>query len=131
MTNKRYEKGMEKLKEFISDDEGTNHNNITEALEDIAPDISKYMIEFTYGDIYTRPYLDNKQRAMVTIASLVAIGTLPQLELHINAGLTAGLTCNEIIEIFIHQLSYVGFPKVLNAVGVAKKVFKERGVNIE
>lgn len=94
------------------------------------PDVSKYMIEFTYGDIYTRPGLDNKQRALITISSLVTQGTEPQLELHINAALTVGLTPEEIMETFIQLLSYTGFPRVLNAIEVARKVFAQRGVTV-
>ncbi|MFJ7756379.1 carboxymuconolactone decarboxylase family protein [Peribacillus muralis] len=133
MVKSRYEKGLDKLMEFTVKDnkEASTHLKITENFKDIAPDVSKYMIEFTYGDIYTRPGLDNKQRALVTISSLVTLGTEPQLELHINAGLTAGLTPEEIIEVFIQLLSYSGFPRVLNAIEVARKVFTQRGLSVE
>jgi 4-carboxymuconolactone decarboxylase len=62
----------------------------------------------------------------VTISSLVTQGTERQLELHINAGLTAGLTKTETIETIIHLIPYTGFPRVLNALYVAKKVFAQR-----
>ena len=132
METNRYQKGINKILEFTDPNNRTNatHLKIEENLKDIAPDISRFMIEFSYGEIYTRPGLDNKQRALVTISSLVTQGMLPQLEIHINAGLTAGLTPDEIIETFIHLLSYTGFPRVLNAVDVAKKVFAQRGVAV-
>ncbi|WNB90916.1 carboxymuconolactone decarboxylase family protein [Bacillus sp. NEB1478] len=133
MDKSRYQKGLAKLKEFTASNnkDVSTHSKITENFKDIAPAVSKYMIEFTYGDVYTRPGLDNKQRALVTIASLVTQGTEPQLELHINAGLTAGLTPEEIIESFIQLLSYTGFPRVINAVNVAKRVFAQRGVSVK
>ncbi|PFO71988.1 4-carboxymuconolactone decarboxylase [Bacillus cereus] len=133
MEMSRYQKGLDKLREFTEKDnqEVSTHFKITENFKMIAPDVSEYMIEFTYGDIYTRPGLDNKQRALVTIASLVTQGTEPQLELHLNAGLTAGLTPEEIIEVFIQLISYTGFPRVINAIEVAKKVFSQRGVAVK
>lgn len=133
METSRYQKGLDKLMEFTATDnkEASTHLKITENFKDIAPDVSKFMIEFTYGDIYTRPGLDNKQRALVTISSLVTQGTEPQLELHLNTGLTAGLTPEEIIETFIQLLSYTGFPRVLNAIEVARKVFAQRGVSVK
>ncbi|APB70974.1 carboxymuconolactone decarboxylase family protein [Paenibacillus polymyxa] len=133
MEKSRYQKGIDKLMEFtvMENKEVSTHLKITDSFKNIAPDLSRYMIEFTYGDIYTRPELDNKQRALITIASLVTLGTEPQLELHINTGLTAGLTPEEIIETFIHLLSYTGFPRVINAIEVAKKVFEQRGVTVE
>jgi 4-carboxymuconolactone decarboxylase len=133
METSRYQKGVAKMMEFTVTDkkEASTHLKIEENLKDIAPDVSRFMIEFTYGDVYTRPGLDNKQRALVTISSLVTQGTLPQLELHLNTGLTAGLTPEEIIEVFIHLLSYTGFPRVLNAIDVAKKVFAQRGITVK
>lgn len=55
MGKSRYEKGLDKLMEFTVKDykEASTHLKITENFKDIAPDVSKYMIEFTYGDIYT------------------------------------------------------------------------------
>lgn len=129
MHNERYEKGLKKMMEFneSTTDRG-NHLKVVEDLKDIAPDISRFIIEFGYGDLYTREPLDNKQRALITIASLVTQGAEPQLEIHINAGLVAGLTPQEIVESITHLISYTGFPRVLNAIRVAKKVFEERGL---
>ncbi|MET1176324.1 carboxymuconolactone decarboxylase family protein, partial [Paenibacillus amylolyticus] len=81
-----YPQGLDKLMEdtLTSDDKISTHLKISEVLQDIAPDVSKYMIEFAYGDIYSRSGLTNQQRALVTISSLVTQGTEPQLELHIN-----------------------------------------------
>ncbi|EIT85961.1 4-carboxymuconolactone decarboxylase [Fictibacillus macauensis ZFHKF-1] len=130
--NERYEKGIEKLMEFTTEnDEASTHLKIVEHLKDIAPEVGQYIIEFAYGEIYTRGRLTNQQRALVTIASLVTQGTEPQLELHINTGLTAGLTPEEIVESFVQLIPYTGFPRILNALTVAKKVFSQRGVAVK
>ena len=133
MNNERYQQGLDKLTEYTlnANEETSTHHKIAEDLEDIAPDIGKYIIEFAYGDIYSREGLSNKQRALVTISSLVTQGREPQLELHINTGLTAGLTPSEIVESITHLIPYTGFPSVLNALQVAKKVFNVRGVTVE
>jgi 4-carboxymuconolactone decarboxylase len=55
-------------------------------------------------------------------------GCEPQLEVHLNASLNVGLTPTEIVEALIHSAVYCGFPKALNAVFTAKRVFAERGV---
>jgi 4-carboxymuconolactone decarboxylase len=128
MENNRYKNGLDKLMEYTLTDNNdiSTHLKISEDLEDIAPDVAKYIIEFAYGEIYSREGLSNKQRALVTISSLVTQGTEPQLELHINTGLTAGLTKEEIVESITHLIPYTGFPRVLNALTVAKKVFAMR-----
>jgi len=133
MTQDRYQKGLDKLMEYTltGNEQISTHLKIEEDLKDIAPDVSKFIIEFGYGDIYTRPGLTNQQRALVTISSLITQGTEPQLELHINTGLTSGLTAKEIVETIVQLVPYTGFPRVLNALEVAKKVFAERNVKVE
>ncbi|EOO58622.1 hypothetical protein IKE_06237 [Bacillus cereus VD196] len=132
MNEDRFQQGYAKLMEYTltNEKEVYTHLQISEELKEIAPDVGKYIIEFAYGDIYSRPGLDNKQRALITISSLVTQGTEPQLELHLNTGLTAGLTPTEIIESIMHLIPYTGFPRVLNALTVAKKVFAKRHVSI-
>jgi len=53
-------------------------------------------------------------------------GCEPQLEVHVNAALNVGLSPVEIVEVLTHAAVYCGFPKALNAIFVAKRVFAER-----
>lgn len=125
MAEDRYEKGIEKLKELSP----TGDMDIGEGFKDIAPDLTKYVVEFAFGDIYSRPGLDNKQKVLTTITALVAQGK-PQIEMHIKTGLTVGLKPEEIVGVIMHLIPYVGFPSVLNALKVAQQVFNERGVTV-
>lgn len=124
----RHQVGMDKLMEYTdtSNKEISTHLKIVDDLKDIAPDVADMIIDFGYGEVYAREGLTNKQRALVTISSLVTQGTEPQLELHLNTGLTAGLTRKEIVESIIQLIPYTGFPRVLNALRVAKKVLEQR-----
>ena len=95
-------------------------------LADIAPDLGQYIIGFAFGEIYNRPALDLRQRELITLAALAAQGGCEnQLRVHIHAARNVGLSREEIIEAFIHCVPYLGFPKVLNAVFVAKAVFAD------
>ena len=131
MTTDRYAKGIEKIKELTSSSEEnpTGFMDIGEAYRDIAPDLSKYVVEFAFGDIYSRPGLDNKQKVLTTITALVAQGK-PQIEMHIKTGLSVGLKPEEIVGCIMHLIPYTGFPSVLNALKVAQKVFAEQGVKV-
>ena len=103
---------------------------VIESLRDVAPDLGRYIVEFAFGEIYQRPVLDLRQRQMVTISVLTTLGGAePQLEIHVNAGLNVGLTAREIVEVILQCVPYTGFPRVLNAIFVAKRVFEERGVS--
>lgn len=125
MEKSRYESGLAKLSEV----DGKVGEQVVQSLKDIAPDLGKFIIEFAFGDIYTRPALDLKQRECITLSSLASIGGAEnQLRVHINGALNVGVTPQEIAEIFIHCVPYVGFPRALNAVAVAKEIFQERGI---
>lgn len=125
MSNTRFELGAEKLKEI----DGIGGENVIQSLQDIAPDVGKYIIEFAFGDVYTRPELSMQEREMITITSLLTSGGCePQLEVHSNGSLNVGLSPEKIIETFIQCIPYTGFPKVLNAIYTAKKIFAERHI---
>jgi 4-carboxymuconolactone decarboxylase len=124
--SERFERGWQRLIEV--DAEGGER--VIESLKDVAPDLGRYVVEFAYGEIYRRPALDLRQRELVTISALTTLGGAePQLEVHVNAGLNVGLTAREVVEAILQCIPYTGFPRVLNAIFVAKRVFEERGVD--
>lgn len=128
MEKKRFEHGMEQLAAV----DGAGGENVIRSLEGIAPDLGKFIVEFAFGDIYTREGLTLQEREMITITSLLTAGGCePQLEVHINGALNVGITPQKVIETFIQSIPYTGFPKVLNAVFVAKKVFEQRNITID
>lgn len=127
METDRYEKGAARLAEV----DGMGGKNVVESLKDIAPDLGRYIVEFAFGDIYRREGLSLQERELITIVSLLTTGGCePQLEVHINGALNVGISPRKIVESFIQCIPYTGFPKVLNAVTVAKKVFDSRKLKI-
>ncbi len=123
MEQTRFEVGREQLKRI----DGMGGENVIKSLENVAPDVGRLIIEFAFGDIYTREELSLQEREMITVTSLLTSGGCePQLEVHINGALNVGISPEKIIETFIQCIPYVGFPKVLNAITVAKKIFTDR-----
>ena len=120
----RFEKGMSILK--ITNEETIN--NIFDELADIAPDLSHFLVEFPYSELYTRDEVDLKTRELCTIAALTTIGAIPQLKDHINAALAVGNSPSEIVEIIMQMSAYAGFPKAINGIMAAKDVFKEKNL---
>ncbi|KST63149.1 carboxymuconolactone decarboxylase family protein [Mastigocoleus testarum] len=122
----RYERGWEKLLEI----DGDAGESVIKSLKNIAPDLGRYIIEFGFGDVYSRSGLDLQKREIATIAALTALGNAqPQLKVHINAALNVGCSREEIIEVIIQMAIYAGFPAALNAMFVAKDAFFERDRN--
>lgn len=123
MDAERYRRGYERLGQ--TDPEAPER--LIAALEKTAPDLARYIIEYAFGDLYSRPGLDLRSREIAVIAALTALGTAqPQLMTHVNAGLNVGLSRQEIVEIMIQMSAYAGFPASLNAVAAAEQVFALR-----
>lgn len=119
----RYQRGWEKLKEV----DGEAGERVIESLRDIAPEFARILIEFSFGDIYSRPGLDLKSREIAVVAALTALGNAtPQLKVHIHGALNVGCTEQEIVEIMMQMAVFAGFPAALNGLFAAKDVFAER-----
>lgn len=120
MPSERFITGQEMLQKV----DGKGGDAVVESLQDIAPDFAQYLIEFPFGDIYSRPGLDLRSREIATAAALTALGNAaPQLKVHIGAALHVGLTQDEIIEVIMQMAVYAGFPAALNGLFAAKEVF--------
>jgi 4-carboxymuconolactone decarboxylase len=127
VTDERYERGWEKLQELA----GKDGERVIETVRELSPDLARLVVEFGYNDIYTRPGLDLRQRQMVAIAALTALGGAEaQLEYHVRIGLNVGLEPAEIVETIVHCAPFVGFARVINAVRAVKRAFAARGVSV-
>jgi 4-carboxymuconolactone decarboxylase len=123
MDNERYVRGWAKLKEI----DGEQGERVIASLGDIAPDFARLLIEFPFGDIYSRDGLDLKTREIAVVAALTALGNaVPQLKVHIHGALNVGCSREEIVEVMMQMAVYAGFPAALNGLFAAKEVFAHR-----
>jgi 4-carboxymuconolactone decarboxylase len=125
MPQNRYELGLAKLQEI----DGEAGTNVINSLREIAPDFARYLIEFPFGDIYSRPGLDLRSREIAVVAALTAMGNAaPQLKVHIQGALNVGVTQEEVVEVMMQMAVYAGFPAALNGLFAAKEVFSARAL---
>ncbi|KAB8191498.1 hypothetical protein FH608_030025 [Nonomuraea phyllanthi] len=123
--NDRYQRGLDRQKELGGPT--AVRARVYDTLADIAPDLSRFAIEFAYGDIHSRPGLEAAKRELVILGILIVLGdTERQLEAHYQSALAAGLTSRELVEATLQALPYAGFPRVLNAMGIARRVLDEQ-----
>ncbi len=85
------------------------------------------VVDFAYGQQYSRPGLELKSRYIATIAALTALGgqTSPQLKVNIEGALKAGLSKHEIGEVIWQMSLYGGFPAAINALNAVLEIFEE------
>lgn len=121
--SERYQRGWEKLKEI----DGEAGERVINGLKDISPDLGKFVIEYSFGDIYSRDGLDLKSKEIAVVAALTAMGTAqPQLRVHLNGALNTGSSISEVKEVILQMSVYSGFPSCINGMNALKEVLKER-----
>lgn len=119
----RLQRGLTMLKRI----HGQAGVEVLDKLAETAPELSKFVIAFAFGDIYARPKLSLRERQIATVASVATLGhAQPQLKSHINGALNLGITKAEIVELLMQMAVYAGFPAAINAVATAAEVFAGR-----
>lgn len=94
------------------------------------PEMMDILQKFIFGEVFRTGNLDMKTREMITCATLATMQTLPQLKSHTNAALNIGVTPVELRETIYLSAPFIGFPRMLNALGTINEVFKERGISL-
>ena len=119
--NDRFERGHALLNKI----HGTTGQDVLKGISEVSPDLSKFITEYAFGDIYSREVLPIRDRQIATISSLITLGDAQsELKVHIKAGLNVGLSKQEIIEIILQMSLYAGFPRAIHAIKAAKEVFE-------
>lgn len=119
----RFERGLE----IFGRVDGKGGRKAVDDLSDLVPEIGRYLVEYPFGDIYSRPGLDLRTRELVSVAALTAMGGCdPQLRVHIHAALNLGCERREVVEAILQMSVYAGFPRAINALYTARDVFGRR-----
>jgi len=86
-----------------------------ETLERLAPKLADLTNRVLFNDIWTRETLSPRERSLITLGALTALGSVQQLPWHINFAQQNGLTKDELIEAFTHLAFYAGWPAAVSA----------------
>jgi 4-carboxymuconolactone decarboxylase len=124
----RYSRGLEILQQIG----GENFDGPINSLAETSVDLSRFTIEYPYGDVLSRPGLDLPLRQLCTISMLLADGSAqPQLKFHMAGFLNAGGEPKALIELMFISVALLGFPPTVNAIGLIRAVFAERKLAFE
>jgi 4-carboxymuconolactone decarboxylase len=97
-----------------------------EAVRGTVPKLAEISDTLIYGDVWERPQLSKRDRSLITVAALLAMGREKQLEGHLGRALANGVTKDEISELITHLAFYAGWPAAMTAALVAKEVLEGR-----
>jgi 4-carboxymuconolactone decarboxylase len=93
------------------------------SIGDVAPKLAELTDDVLFDDVWNRPELAARDRSLITVAALVAGGDAAQLGFHLGRAKENGVTEAELVEALTHLAFYVGWPKAMTGVTVAKPVF--------
>jgi alkylhydroperoxidase/carboxymuconolactone decarboxylase family protein YurZ len=121
-TEELYQRGLAKQREVMGD-----HipGGLGESDDPVDQDWNRYLTEYLWGAVWTRPGLDVPSRLICTLAAMTEIGTELSLSNYIRAALRAGITQEQVKELFYHLTFYSGAPRSLNPAMIANQVFSE------
>jgi 4-carboxymuconolactone decarboxylase len=81
--------------------------------------------EGAWGSVWSRPYWEKRQRSIVTIALLAALGQDEELALHVRATRNTGATMEDLREAMMHVAIYAGVPAANHAIKIIKRTYAE------
>ncbi|MCD2111730.1 carboxymuconolactone decarboxylase family protein [Rhodococcus rhodochrous] len=87
--------------------------------------LQEYVSEFVWGGVWTRDGLERRDRSLVTISLLIALGQHTELATHVRTGIRNRLSRREISEAVVHATAYVGCPAGIAAMRVVQQVLVE------
>jgi 4-carboxymuconolactone decarboxylase len=116
--SERYERGRARFLDV-------HDENALRAVEGLG-DLGRTIVEFVYGDVYTRPGLSTRDRELAAVAALVALGRSSQLPAHLRAALKAGVAADELGEVILQTATIAGFPPAMNAMSTLKTILAGR-----
>lgn len=93
---------------------------------DIAPKLAELTDEVLFGDVWARSGLSPRDRSLITVAALTALGRNDQLRSHLNLALDNGVTQEELAEAATHLAFYAGWPAGMSAATILKQVLDAR-----
>jgi 4-carboxymuconolactone decarboxylase len=113
----RAAQGMTVRREVLGDD---HVDRAVAATTDVTADFQDLITRYAWGEIWSRPGLARRDRSIAVISSLIALHHWEELAMHLRAGLTNGLTREEIVEVILQSAVYAGVPAANRAFAIAK-----------
>jgi 4-carboxymuconolactone decarboxylase len=93
-------------------------------------DLERYVREFAYGEIYERSNLesglDSKTQEFLATAMLMALGNTLEIKTHLQGALNAGANEQELREVILFAIPYLGFPRAIGAMQSLKELLTAR-----
>jgi 4-carboxymuconolactone decarboxylase len=122
MKNEKYEKGIKIRRKILGD---KYVDKAEKQKTDFDRDFQEYIVNNAWGEVWSRPGLTPRERSLITIALMTALGHDEELAMHLRATQNTGATKEDIKEVLLHTAVYAGVPAVNHAFKIAKEILAE------
>ncbi|MFQ6546622.1 4-carboxymuconolactone decarboxylase [Aestuariibius sp. 2305UL40-4] len=120
--SERYDTGRKVRREVLGD---AHVDRADAARTEFDAAFQEMITEGAWGTLWARDAIPRRERSMLTLALLAALGNWEELELHLRATAQTGASREDVLEVFLHVAVYAGVPRANSAIRIAKEVFAE------
>ena len=121
-----WDQGLETRRAVVGDE---YVDKSLETMDDFNGALQDFVTRTAWGDIWNRPGLARRDRSLLNIGMLIALGKKDELKLHLRGAIRNGVTMNEVKECILQSAIYCGAPAALEATRVAREAFKDLEVS--
>ena len=119
----RFKKGMEARRRVLGD---AHVDRALAARDELTAEFQDLLTRYAWGEIWTRPGLDERTRRMLVLAMLVALGRDAELKMHLAAAFDHGMSREDVKEVLLQTAVYCGLPAANNGFRIAQEVLASR-----
>ena len=118
----RYDQGMATRRKVLGD----AHVDRAEAAKTpFDQPFQELITEAAWGHVWSRDRITPRERSMLTIALLAALGNFEEVAMHVRATANTGATREDVMEALLHVAIYAGVPRANHAIKIARDVYDE------
>ncbi len=125
MNKELYEQGLKVRRAVVGD---AYVDAALRNADDFSLPMQELVTQYCWGDVWSRPGLDRRQRSLLNLGMIAALNRNEELATHVRGAINNGMTKEEICEAFLQVSVYCGMPAGLTSFKVARQVFKEMGI---
>ena len=122
MSNTRYDQGMKTRRAVLGD---THVDRAEEAKTEMDQAFQALITEGAWGTVWSSDAIAPRERSMLTLALLAALGNFDEIPMHIRATARTGASKSDVLEAFQHVAIYAGVPRANHALKLAKQTYAE------
>ena len=120
--SRRHEQGMAVRRSVLG---GAHVDRAAAAMNEFDESFQSFITEGAWGSVWAGGQLTRRERSMITIALLAALGHDEEVAMHVRATANTGATKEDVREALMHVAVYAGVPAANRAFRIAKRIYRE------